>query len=784
SLELLKPRLPQGVSIGIARDNSRFIKDTVADVRSNLVLGILFTAAVLFLFLHNWGGTIIAALTMPISVIATFTLISAAGFTLNVMSLMGLAISIGILVVNAIVVLENIERMKAEGLSDQEAASKGTNEIALAVAASTLTNIVVFTPMAFMRGMIGPIFQQFGLTVAFATMFSLFISFSLTPMLASRPLKKAIYPLAGLIIIAATWAYVSRFAALITIGVIVVLALLNQVGLLKRFTNLWDRWYLEVESDYRQALKWSLNHRFLLLSGVALLFLFGLFLFKFIGSEFFPSYDERALAVTVEMPAGTRLEETNKALSRVESEAVKFPEVKTIYSTLGKSSSGHFGGGQGVQYGQMFAILRPAEEGPYPPTSKVVKELRARLADIPSAKIIVSEASQFGGGGTGADLEIQLQGENMDDLAKASDQVMEIMRSHGRLVNINSNWELGKPEIVVRPDRARLFDQGGSIQDVAMTLRTLYEGTVATQYRESGDEFDVRVRLIAEDRSSIDRVGDLLIPLRSGFVPLKEVATVEYASGPTQVSRKNKQRVVTVSANVGSGTTGQIQGDLTKMLELPPIPPSQQIKDILTGQSSVTARLSPKLPAGVTVFFGGEAEMMAESFSSLLQALVLASILTYMLLAAILESYRYPLIIMVTLPLALIGIAMAMVMTGKSISIFALMSIVMLVGIVVNNGILLIDYSVELRHRGRKLQDAIMEACPIRLRPIIMSTLATILGMLPLALGIGAGGEMRSPMAIVAIGGLISSTALTLFVIPVLFMIIEARGERKKTGEA
>ncbi|MBT3232549.1 MAG: efflux RND transporter permease subunit, partial [Calditrichaeota bacterium] len=278
----------------------------------------------------------------------------------------------------------------------------------------------------------------------------------------------------------------------------------------------------------------------------------------------------------------------------------------------------------------------------------------------------------------------------------------------------------------------------------------------------------------------VDRVGDLLVPLRKGFVPLKDVATIEIGSGPTKISRKNKQRMVTISANIGTGTVGDAQKTITEVLELPTIPPAQQITDILSGKSSVAPRPSPKLPAGVTVFFGGEAEMMAEVFSSLFQALVLAIILTYMLLAAILESYRFPFIIMMTLPLALIGVSMGLLIGGKTVSMIALMSIVMLVGIVVNNGILLIDYTVRLRKEGRDLQSAVLEACPIRLRPIIMSTVATSLGMLPLALGFGAAGEMRSPMAVVAIGGLIVSTVLTLFVIPVLFVLFEGKGERKR----
>lgn len=780
TVKRLQTLLPEGMTIDIANDNSVFIRNSVKDVQSNMLLGILFTALVLFLFLHNWRSTVIAALSMPISIVATFTLLSAAGFTLNIMSLMGLAISVGILVVNSIVVLENIERFQSEGVGMKTAASKGTGQIAVAVAASTLTNVVVFTPMAFMSGIIGPIFRQFGLTVAFATVFSLFVSFTITPMMASHRMRKSIYVIVGLITFGSVWVMLSKLFALILVGVVLLMLIFEKIRLVEKFSRLWDKLYDELKKDYRNALDWSLNHRFIIILTVAVFFAFGLFLFRFIGSEFFPSYDERLLKVFVEMPAGARIETTDKVLRRIESELSTYPEVESVFTSLGKSETGGLTGGQGVQYGQVLVSLKPVENNNYPPTVEVVKDIRTKLIDIPAAKIVVSSATQFGGGSGGADVEVQLQSEVIDDLEIASEKAIALIRSTGKAVNVRSDWQLGKPEVVVVPDRARLFDRGGTVQDVAMVLRTMFEGMVTTQYREGGDEYDVRIRLLEEDRNRIDLIGDILVPLKGGFTPLRDVADISFGSGPAQVSRKNKQRMITISCNAASVTTGELQAAITKALELPQVPPSQMMKDILTGQSSNVPRPSPQLPEGVTVFYGGEAEMMAESFASLLQALVLAIILTYMVLAAILESYRFPLIIMLTLPLALIGVSMGLVIAGKTISMIAMISIVMLVGIVVNNGILLIDYTTNLRSQGRGLKEAVLEACPVRLRPIIMSNLATVLGMLPLALGLGAGGEFRSPMAVVAIGGLLASTVLTLFVIPVLYTVMEARGERRQ----
>ncbi|MBZ0264036.1 efflux RND transporter permease subunit [bacterium] len=780
-IEKLEKRLPEGMHLEVARDNSQFIENSVADTRSNLIMGILFTAIILFLFLHSWRGTVIAALSMPISIIATFILVDAAGFTLNMMTLTALAISVGILVVNAIVVLENIERLHSEGMDIKTAASKGTGEIAIAVAAATLTNIVVFTPMAFMQGIIGLFFKPFGLTVAFATIFSLLISFTLTPMMASRPLRGIVYVMVGLITFFATWLYIGTITAIILVAIVLFLVIAERLGLVARFGRFWDKWYEELANDYRVGLNWAIKHRFILMGSVTLLFMVGVFLFSFVGAEFFTKYDERMMSVNVEMPAGSRIEETNRVLYNVEEVLAEYKEVETVYTSVGKGSSGDMGGSQGVQYGSIIVKLRPRAEGNFPPTADVVKEVRTKLADIPAAEIVVAEATQFGGGGAQADIQLELQGQNFDSLLVAADRAVELIQATGKAVDVSSDWEVGKPEVVIRPDRIRLSDVGASVQDIALILRTLFEGTVATQYREEGEEYDVRVRLVEEDRNKVDQVGDLILPLPSGYVPLKDVAQVEFGSGPTQVSRKNKQRIITISANVATGTMGELQTTIANALELPPTPPSQMMKDVLSGTSSATPLPSPKLPRGVTAYFGGMAEMMADSFSSLFQALVLAIILTYMLLAAIMESYRFPLIIMMTLPLALVGVSMALVITGKSISMFSLMSMVMLVGIVVNNGILLIDYTEHLRREEKKsLFDAVLTACPIRLRPIIMSSLATALGMLPLAMGLGEGGEFRAPMAIVAIGGLLVSTSLAVFVVPVMYVMMETRREKKE----
>ncbi len=781
-VEILRRELPSGMQLEIATNRSTFIRDSVQDVSGNLVLGIIFTAVVLFFFLHNWKGTLIAALSMPISIVSTFILLDFAGFTLNIMSLMGLAVSVGILVVNAVVVLENIDRYKSMGIDDATASSKGTSEIAIAVAAATLTNIVVFTPMAFMQGIIGPIFRQFGLTVAFSTIFSLLVSFTLTPMMSSRYIKPMVYPFAAIVIIWASWTFMGPVTAISVVTGIIILAALERFGLMKKFSVLWDKGFDNLRTDYTNGLRWALRHRFIVVAGVVILFIASLSLFQFVGSEFFPSTDERALIVSVEMPPGSRLEETNRVLNRIEEVVAQYPEIESMYTNLGKSGDQIAGATEGVHLGFVKANLYDLDEGDYRSTREVVNLIRPQLADIPAADIIVMESSQFGGGSS-SDVQLELRGDDLDDLVEASELAIGYIESTGNALNVRSDWQTGKPEIVVRPDRMRLADRGGTVADVAMMLRTFYEGTIASNFREAGEEYDIRVRLLEEERNDMELVSNLMIPLPGGSVPLQEIADIEFGSGPSLINRKNKQRLIVVYADAASGTPGEFQAELETALGLEPIPGSQRMNDILSGTSSILPRRAANLPSSVTAYFGGDAEMMAETFMSMLQALVLAVILTYMLMAAIMESYRFPFIIMMTLPLALIGVVIALVITGKAISLISMMAIVMLVGIVVNNGILLIDYIQVLRKEGKGLEDAVLEACPIRLRPILMSTTATILGMLPLALGIGSGGEMRAPMAIVSIGGLIASTFLTLFIIPVSFMMMEARGEKKRIAE-
>ena len=740
--------VPPDVEIAIARDSSQFIKDSVMEVASNIMLGILLTALVLFLFLHSWRGTVIAAVSMPASIVATFLLVDMAGFTINVMVLMGLAISVGILVNNSIVVLENITRHEAQGLGSAEATSKGTSEIALAVAASTLTNIVVFAPIAFMSGIVGRIFREFGLTVTFATLFSLLISFTLVPILASRKIKWQLYAILALLAGLGIYFLLGHvWFAIALVGFLVTLVF-QATGLMAKLFVAWDKFYENLEESYRNTLAWCLSHRFVFVLAVLVIFVGSMGLFRFVGSEFFPKSDEGAFSISVEMPPGTRLEVTDGVVKKVEGTIKATPEVESWYSMSGTTQTGEMGSNEGTQLGYVYVNL-VEQENRTRTTDQVIGSLRHQLADIPAADMVLTPASHFGGGGE-SDIQIEITGEDMAKLVDLSEQVMEVVNETRGTVDVGRSWKTGKPEVAVGPLRDRIAARGSSAQDIAMTMRFGLEGQVASKYREGEDEYDIRVQFAPEDRSRVEQLESYEIKTNNGWIPLPELSTIKHVSGPTQILRKNKQREVIVTANLAGRPLGDVTNDIQ------------------------AASKSLLWPEGYRLNMGGQAEFMTREFPYIFQALILAIILTYMLLAAMLESMLQPFTIMFTLPLGLIGAAVIMVLTGKAISMFSLMAFVMLVGIVVNNGILLIDYSNVKRSEGLGLREAVLAACPVRLRPIIMTTIATILGMLPLALGIGVGGGFRAPMAIVSIGALISSTIFTLYLIPVLYTTFES----------
>jgi HAE1 family hydrophobic/amphiphilic exporter-1 len=716
ALEDLKKVLPSDYRLNVAQDSSTFIKDAVKDVTNNIFIGILLTTILLYLFLHSIRVTLIAAIAMPTSVIATFLLVDFAGFTLNILTLMALGITVGILVTNAIIVLENIMRHLRMGKTSDEAAVDGTSEIAVAVIASTLTNIVVFTPIAFMSGIVGRFFYQFGLTVVFATLFSLIVSFTLTPLLASRFL--------------AGYKGDEMEPDKVPKG--------TKLGIQKRFQYSWDRFYNAVALLYKGSLTWALSHRLLILIGVTIVLVFSFWLLGQVGGEFMPVMDEGFLTIAIEMPPGSSLNETNRVLYEVEAILNELPETISILSSIG-------GPNLGVEDGTVILKIVNKSEREMG-IQEFANSLNPKLAAIPDAAIRITVSDEGGGGGS--DIVLELGGPSIDVLEQLAAEVYDSVATVRGLSGLKTSVEAEKPEISFIPNRKELDRFGLSSAMVATSLRFGYEGEVASRYREEDDEFDIRVRFSEDTRNEVADFMATEIAAGEHDVPLSQLGEVKFGTSQNELLRKSREKLVTVEANVASKTLNELVAE---------------IQDKMKGI---------EFPPGYRIHYGGMIEFTQESYASIFTALFLAIILTYMVLAGILESFIHPITVMMTLPLGLVGTAIALFLSGKTINIFSLMAVVMLVGIVVNNAILLLDYTATLRQKGMSRKEALIEACPIRLRPIIISNLAIAIGMLPQALG-GAGSEFRAVMAIVTMGGVLFSAIFTLYAIPVIYDLLD-----------
>ena len=710
SLDELRATVDPDIEINISHDSAIFVDESVRDVLQNIMIGILLTAILLLIFLHSWRQTVIAAISMPTSVVATFLLLDASGFTVNIMTLMALGISIGTLVTNSIVVIENISRFVHDGMDPHEAAIKGTAGVAVAVMASTLTNMVVFTPIAFMSGIIGRFFLQFGLTVVYATIFSLIVCFTIVPMLSARLLKPKAQP--------GDERYECRGECL---------------------GRRWDAFYTRMSNGYRDLLAVFLRRRWIPITVSAVGFVFAIFLFGFAGGEFMPKIDQNMVIVQLELPPGTSIERTREVASRVEDILRTHPEVEGVIVKIG-------GGDRGVEDAAIIATLVDLKEREVHVT-EFMGIIRPELAGIPDAQILVTEEERETGGG--AELAIEILSNNQAALDETADRVLAVVEAIPGLVEVQTSREAGKPEINIIPRRRQLVDRELTAAEMGMMLRTAYEGQEAGVYREEGEEYNIVVKYSENARRDPAFIEDIPIPSRAGFtVPLADVGEIRGKAGEAEIQRRDKQRKIEVSANIATGSLSEARAMIDEKLKTMTIPPN------------------------VTVQYGGYAEIQDESFASIFTALILAIVLIYIVMAAILESFIHPITVMVTLPLALIGVSIALFLSGETINIFSLMSVVMLVGIVVNNAILMLDYTAQLRKQGKGAREALLEACPIKLRPILMANLAIAVGMIPQMVG-GAGLEIRAPMAIVQIGGVLISAFFTLFVIPAVYTIFD-----------
>jgi len=707
------------IDIQLVFDQAEFIEDSIDNVASNAITGGILAVLILFVFLKNIRTTFIIGTSIPISIISTFVLIYFSGLTLNMVSLGGLALGVGMLVDNSIVVLDNIYRYRMEGHSRIEAAKSGTEEIVGAVLASTLTTVVVFLPVVFVEGITAEIFKELALTVTFSLMASLIVSITLIPMLSSKYLKVAKPHEASR----------NRF--------------------INKIFDKWDDVLNAVDGFYRKMLSWVLTHRKTTVIVVAVISVLSLLTLPFIGMEFFPSMDQGQFTVSIELPEGALLNETNQITQKVEEILAPIPEMDKLFVSVGSSSEMGINMGGNANAATINATLKPLKERNRS-TAQVVDEIRKQVKLIPGAEIKVTEASSTMMGGTGSPISIRISGPDLDKLAEISKEVVEVVKSVEGTREVESSISQGRPEAQIYVDRDKAAYYGLGTAQVASSIRVAVEGQVATRYKVAGDEIDVRVQYPKEKTQTFEQLKSIKITTPAGSeVPLIDVAKINIEQGPITITRENQERYVTVSSQIFGRDVGSISRDI-----------QQKLEDI-------------SLPSQYSIEFGGQQEQMVEAFTSLFQALLLSVLLVYMIMAAQFESLLYPFIIMFSVPLAYAGSAFGLFITGRTFNVPAFIGVIMLAGIVVNNAIVLVDYINILRSRGMERFDAIIKAGPTRLRPILMTTLTTILGLIPLALGIGEGAELQAPMATVVIGGLTTSTVLTLVIIPVVYTLFD-----------
>ncbi|MCX5833866.1 MAG: efflux RND transporter permease subunit [Deltaproteobacteria bacterium] len=735
-LKKAEQTLPPGMKLSISFDQSRFIKTSIHEVQNHLIIGGFLAVLAVFLFLRNIRTTMISALALPISVISTFFLIQIFGFTFNNMTMLGLTLSIGLLIDDAIIVIENIYRHIEEGMKPREAAAFATAEIGLAVMATTMAIVAIFLPVAFMKGIIGRFFLQFALTVVFALLVSLVVSFTLTPMMSSRYLK----------------AHAARNPG-------------HNPGKprLRRFYRAGDwleRLYKKTEDVYRRILVFCLNRRNVVLISAVAVFVLSLLMTRFIGKEFVPQEDQSQFIVRLEAPIDYSVDETDKLFQKAEAIVKEIPEIIRLYYSQG------YGRFKEINKAVFFITLSPKKERKRSQQA-IQAEIRKKLAGIPGLKASAENISLIGGGQRNVPIQYAIRGTDLDALSRYARQITDEFSRLPGIVDVDSTIEAGKPEVKIYIDREKAADLGVNIATIAEAVNFLVGGEVdVTKYKDEakGRRYDVRARLNPEDRVNPTDIGRIYVRSKDGrLVELSNMVKLIEGGGPSVINRVDRQRAVTLFANLEKKPMGQALEEL----------------------NGITYKI---LPSDFTASYKGQANVMQESFQYLLFAVMLGIIMAYMVLAAQFESFIHPFTVLLSIPLSFVGAFGALLITGKTLNVFSYIGLILLLGLVKKNAILLVDYTNTLRARGVERREAILEAGPVRLRPILMTTFAMIFGMLPVALGVGEGAETRSPMGVAVIGGLLTSLFLTLVVVPAAYDLFDdgqewlRRKEYRKLG--
>ncbi|HYH03160.1 MAG TPA: efflux RND transporter permease subunit [Bacillota bacterium] len=715
ALEQLKNDLSGQASIQKVFEQSEFIENAINDVINNAVSGAILAIIILYLFLRNIRSTMVISITIPISIIVTFAMIYFSKMTLNLVSMGGLALGIGNLVDNAIVVLESIHRYREEGHGPIDAAIKGTSEVGLAITASTCTTIVVFAPVLFIDNMAAQIFKELAYTVSFSQVASLIAALTMIPLLASKLIK-------------------------------------FKPGKTSKVTETPGKEYQlgKIEAIYRSMLSWAVQHRPTVVLIAVLIFVLGFVPF-FLGikMEFMSSMGQKEYTVEFELPLGTNLETTNQVARRIEAYLQRQPNTEMVFAMVGSGSNFGFGGSDGQsEKGTVYVMM---DKKCAKSIEELTEEARQGLTGMPGVKISVKEESHDPGGGSQKPITINIEGPEINVLQNLSGQIKEIVQSVPNTREVDTSWQTGRPELQLHINRERANAFGLTASSIANTIQTCFKGTTATKIRLAGEEYDVLLQLREEERKTQADLSKLYLFTSQGTpVQLSEVVQIVPAKGPTEIKRENQTRQVQVTASM-------LGGDLKKTSDAI----EKRIKDEIV------------FPNTYSYSMGGEIKDMQESNQALAIAFLLAVVFVYMVIAIQYENLIHPLAIMGTLPLSLFGITWSLYLTGRTFNVSAFIGVIMLAGIVVNNAIVLVDYIETLRDRGLTRSEAILKAGPVRLRPVLMTTLCTVLGLVPLALGFGEGAAMNTSMATVVIGGLTFCTLLTLVIIPVVYSLLD-----------
>jgi multidrug efflux pump len=717
TLEGIRQTLPEGMTANVVFDSTKFIEDSVKEIQLELILSVILTALVCWMFLGSFSSTLNVILAIPMSLMGTIAIIYFLHFTFNTFTLLGLALAVGIVVDDAIMVMENIFRHREGGKGLVASALEGTHEIAFAALAATLAVVAIFVPVVFMKGIIGRFFLQFGITLCLAVLLSYVEAVTLAPARCSQLLRT------------------TREGR-------------SRLGLAV------DKSFRWLERKYSLVLGRGLRRPGLILGLAALLFAVALVILKILPGEFVPSQDLSRVAVRMQTAVGSDINETDKLIQRAENLVAQRPEVMQMFSFVGGM------GGGGVNAGRMYLTLVLPKQRRLN-QAEFSAMLRRQLNAIPGLRAVMQDLSQQGfTAQRGFPVEFSVRGSNWDQLVLLSQQVMNQLAESGLVVDLDTDYQLGMPELRVTPDRAMAADVGVSIDDVATTLNALVGGIRVGKYSTGGRRIDVRLKLLAQQRSRPEDIARLRVRTRSNdLVPLSSLVAYREQPALQAITRRDRERAITVFANVAPGHS---QNEAIKYVE----------------------KLAKGLPMGNRIVLGGASVAFRESMSSLIFALFLGIAIAYMILASQFNSYKDPVTIITILPLSIAGAAFALLLAGQSLNIFSMIGLLLLMGIVKKNSIILVDYANNFRSQGFGAREAMQKAGPIRLRPILMTATATLMAAIPPALGIGPGSEIRMPMAIAVIGGLVVATALSLIVVPSFYVIADRLALKRKRAKA